>query len=442
MADLNEVGIILRDLLNQFSPPVNLNVLLRGYRIQEGTEVPWEKYGYSDPATFLRQNFANQLTVHETSERAGVYLVTFNQQLGPASSAGNGAGEHPTSVGRPASVVPQTSVSTPTTNSYLDAFRRTRSTTGGSRSLPVPVQFRTYLARLLKGYPNGISAKSFVEVFLAKSGAPLNYTMYGYPGHLSMFRDLDDVFKLETARDGSHILYPVNPFDQLEASKATGRVTSASTEDNASATNSSPLHRKLPADSRPTAGVLSVTEEPKRHSVKEEPTDALNGDVFRRHTACMPRNSTPAVVATDRRLEPAEGGTRNRNTPRPQQSPEEKYGAVLKEPTSYGDLFIVELGKHMLVPTACLAALADLTSDQVLEVLAEGGLDLQDIKFLSAGVPDHKALRVELARAGCPFIIKADGSIADVISLVPMEMCSVVLRALVGVPEAVLPLVN
>ncbi|XP_022658837.1 uncharacterized protein LOC111249339 isoform X2 [Varroa destructor] len=456
MIDLDELGAALQSLLDQYTPPVNLHVLLRGYRIHKGMEVPWESYGYSEPATFLRENFPDLLTVHESPVHKGVHLVTLKkepQRAGRVSNSDglNGTDDHSGFGAGSASIVSRTSLTSSIPSSCPDALRQIKMTKDHILKKPVPVQFQTYLTRLLKSYPTGISAKAFVEMFYMKSGAPLNYAMYGYPGHLSMFRDLDGVFRVETGTNGEHTLYPVSPFGSLpEGSKLRETVNTPSIESSTNDADPWTPYKYIIKDSQHTNFELvkrDLSADVSYSTNNQEPlTKSFDIKVgrCRQQLNDTQRLRSKPVNAAALQLETTAAvlTAKQSRTKAPQQQPPEKHNSlVFKETTPYGDLFIVELNRNLLVPTACLAALAGMASDQVLEELAECGLDPQDMKFLSGRVPDHKFLRVELARTNCPFIINADGSVADVISLVPIEMCSTVLRALAGSSEAALALV-
>jgi len=78
----------------------------------------------------------------------------------------------------------------------------------------VPLRFQVYLYTLISRFPSGISAKGFVQYFTGITGKPLSYNAYGYPGHVSMFRDLKDVMRVGDNAEYGLLLYPntCNPF--------------------------------------------------------------------------------------------------------------------------------------------------------------------------------------------------------------------------------------
>ena len=237
----------------------------------------------------------------------------------------------------------------------------------------VPPQFKQYLRFLISRHSTGITAEGLVAEFLRVSGSSLRYEMYGYADYLEMFRDLEDVFTIRES-EGSYILYPAAA---VEKSAFTAEETS---DEN--------CHPNVDLETVPKNGLseAAVEKSPPKAAVVKLP-HTLDGCRF------------PEVGRID--LE------------------------------SGGSLVHVKLNGHWYIPTACVASLAGLQSDCILEVLHDQHIEIQGVEILSESVREHMKLRYEIALVNCPLIITKAGALVQV-SRWDFDSCSTLDMVLKG----------
>ncbi|XP_003748346.2 uncharacterized protein LOC100904921 [Galendromus occidentalis] len=343
MEDLKECSENLRETMKNCCPPVHLSVLMRAYRIENGREVPFERYGYSNAEDFLRDNFP-ELNLVKYDKGCIVHY----KDDAPAVEVNVANRSH----------ISQAAASpTITTNIFTPRWAKKKE---------VPLPFRVFLRRIIDMYPLGITARDFVDVFYQKSGSPLSYQLYGYPGHLSMFKDLPDVFRLEQISDGEHKLYPVEK-------TVTGTIPNSNLNTRAETQTSS------------------------QSSTREIGTWVPSSSTFR-----------PSKLS----LNPVR---------------------VWK--TAFGTFITVELDGDVLVPTGSVACMIGLSEDDVLFRLKQQGVDVRGVKFLSNEVPEHLPLLQKLFPHKSSLLIQ--GEACPVVSLIPIQSCRFILKALLEEPKSI-----
>ncbi|XP_003748313.1 uncharacterized protein LOC100899807 [Galendromus occidentalis] len=94
-----------------------------------------------------------------------------------------------------------------------------------------------------------------------------------------------------------------------------------------------------------------------------------------------------------------------------------------------GNLVYVKFNGKWYVPSPCVASLAGLQSDTILQSLKEQHIEIHDVEVLRESERDHSELRFEIALINCPLVITKAGTLIKEIPLIPWKSLGILLLA-------------